>query len=88
MSAKETLLEFPTHFPIKVFGPNTELFIESIHQITKEHFPDILDEAIHIKNSENHTYVAITLTVYASNQIELDNLYTELHQHKDIKMVL
>lgn len=88
MSGDEKLLQFPTHFPVKVFGPNTDLYIQSIRDIVAEYFPKTREQDIQLKTSDNNNYVSITLNLYVMNQQELDAVYRALHGHADTKMVL
>lgn len=88
MNNKTSFIEYPCNFPIKIIGSNTDLFLHEILYIVKNHFPDITDEAITARESENSNYLSITVTVYVENQERLDALYIELSSHPDVKMVL
>ncbi|CZG05430.1 TPA: DUF493 domain-containing protein [Legionella pneumophila] len=85
---KTTLIEFPCYFPIKIIGINSELLLNEIRQIVINHFPTFKNEHLTHKTSEQDKYLAITVTVYAENQISLDGLYQDLSQHPAVKMVL
>ncbi|HAT1805051.1 TPA: DUF493 domain-containing protein [Legionella pneumophila] len=85
---KTTLIEFPCYFPIKIIGINSELLLNEIRQIVINHFPIFENEHLTHKTSEQNKYLAITVTVYAENQISLDGLYQDLSQHPAVKMVL
>ena len=88
MTNDETLIKFPCEFLIKIIGKNSELFVEEIIAIAKKYYPDLQDTAIRRKPSQQGTYLAISITVYAQDQATLDALYIKLTQHPDIKMVL
>lgn len=88
MTNKESLIEFPCHFPIKIIGKNTISFAEEITTITLKHFPETPDTAIVHQKSQKANFLSITVTIYVHNQQTLDALYRELTQHPDIKMVL
>ncbi|MFI4919936.1 MAG: YbeD family protein [Legionellales bacterium] len=90
---KNTLIEFPCNFPIKIIGSLSldflvEDFIKDIEQITKKHFPGFSNEALTHKASKQSNYLAITVTVFAENQDRLDDFYKEITKHPAIKMVL
>ncbi|HAT8181269.1 TPA: DUF493 family protein [Legionella pneumophila] len=85
---KTTLIEFPCYFPIKIIGINSELLLNEIKQIVVNHFPTFENEHLTHKMSEKNKYLAITVTVYAENQMSLDGLYQDLSQHPAVKMVL
>ena len=82
------LLQFPAYFPIKIFGPNTNDFIDEIWQLALQHFPELKKQDIKHKPSENNNYIAITIKLYVQSQLELDALYRAVNKHPDTKMVL
>jgi uncharacterized protein len=88
MTTKTTLIEYPCHFPVKIIGSNTTVFLEEIRLIVMRHFPKTKTAAIVHKPSKENTYLSITATVYAENQEIIDALYIELTSHPDVKMVL
>ena len=81
-------MEFPCDFSIKIIGTNTELFLSEIKDILSKHFSNIADVDIKSNPSNKDKYLAITATVHAKNQKDLDALYMELTKHADVKMVL
>ena len=88
MANKNKLLQFPTHFPMKIFGPNSDDFIDEIWQLALEHFPKLKKQDVKHKPSENSNYIAITINLYVQSQVELDALYIAVNKHPDTKMVL
>ena len=85
---KTTLIEFPCHFPIKIIGNNSSVFLEEIRQMTLTYFPNIENDALTHKLSKDSNYLAITVTVFAENQDMLDVFYRAITQHPEVKMVL
>ncbi len=85
---KETLLEFPCEFPIKVMGKADNAFEKTALSIFTKHIPDIKENALTIRPSSNGTYVSITLTFTATSQKQLDDIYLELSAHPDVLMAL
>lgn len=88
MTDTPSLMEFPCEFPIKIIGKNSAAFATDVVNITRKYFPSTGDSSIRSQPSQQASYLAITVTVYAHNQASLDALYLELTQHPDIKMVL
>lgn len=88
MTDKETLIEFPCNFPIKIIGKKTSNFATEIIEITRKHFPDTADKDIVYQESQQGNYQSLTITVYTHNKASLDALYLDLTKHSDIKMVL
>ncbi|MCL5272459.1 MAG: DUF493 domain-containing protein [Gammaproteobacteria bacterium] len=85
---KQSIIEFPCEFPVKIIGTNSEVFLEEIKMTVLHHFPDFNQENLKHKLSDKSNYLAITVTVYATSQEMLDSFYRALTQHPDIKMVL
>lgn len=88
MTEPSTLINFPCDFPIKIIGVSRDTFVSDITAIVLKHFPTTSHEALFYKKSERGNYIAMTATVYVSNQSSLDALYHELTQYPGIKMVL
>ena len=88
MAGKQSLIEFPCDFLIKIIGNNRASFEFEITNIAKKHFPNTKDTAITTQLSQQGNYLSISITVFATDQATLDALYQELTQHPDIKMVL
>ncbi|WP_298621867.1 DUF493 domain-containing protein [uncultured Legionella sp.] len=85
---KQTLMEFPCDFPVKIMGTNSDTFLEEIKDIVLRHFPEFNMGHLKHKHSNQKNYLAITVTVHALNQQMLDSFYQDLTKHPDIKMVL
>ncbi|RUR11986.1 YbeD family protein [Legionella sp. km772] len=85
---KDTLIDFPCLFPVKIIGLHSPTFIEEIKQITIKHFPDFVEENLVHKPSQKNNYLAITVTVFAQNKELLDAFYHEITKHAQVKMVL
>lgn len=85
---KETQLEFPCEFPIKVMGKTHEEFEIEVIAIISKHVPDLAENALAIRPSKEGTYTAITATITAISQEQLDNIYRELSAHERVIMAL
>ena len=86
---EESLIQYPTEFPIKVMGPHHEEFVETIVTITRTHAPDF-DPATGLarRPSSSGNYLGLTVTITAVSREQLDNLYRELTGHPLVKYVL
>ncbi len=86
--ATESLIKFPEKFPIKVFGldsPELEIEVRKIiEKFTAE--KDIIEW--HINPSKNNKYIAITITIMAQNQKQLDDIYMQITANKLVTMAL
>jgi len=86
--ARETLLEFPCVFPLKVIGRNVAEFEGEVLTIIQKHVPDAQRENVTRRPSAGNKYLALTVTFVADNQMQLDELYLELNRHELVLMTL
>jgi len=84
----ESLLNFPCSFPIKAMGINSEEFEIAVLSIIKKHSPELEESAIKTRSSKGGKYLAITVTIDAQSQAQLDHIYTELSSHELVTMAL
>jgi putative lipoic acid-binding regulatory protein len=88
MSEHETLLRFPTDFPIKIMGERRDEFAQTMVDIVLRHAPDFRPETVEMRVSSSGTYLSLTCTVRATSKAQLDALYREVTAHPWVKMVL
>jgi putative lipoic acid-binding regulatory protein len=86
--ARETLLEFPCVFPLKVIGRNVAEFEGEVLTIIQKHVPEAQRENVTRRPSAGNKYLALTVTFVADNQMQLDELYLELNRHELVLMTL
>lgn len=89
---EESLIEYPSLFPIKVMGSNVEGFVDAMVAIAQR-FDPAFDPArdpasLTTRPSRGNAYVSVTLTVNATSRAQLDDLYRALLAHRMVKMVL
>ena len=84
----DTLLEFPTDFPLKIMGRAKEGFAQTVHDIVLKHAPDYDGSKMELRPSSAGNYISVTCVINATSKEQLDALYRELTSHPDIAMVL
>ena len=84
----ESAFKFPCDFPIKVMGHAADDFNALVRSIVERHAGTVLEERITVRRSSNGKYLAVTVTVEALSQQQLDALYIELSGHERVVMVL
>ncbi len=84
----ESLLKFPTAFPIKVMGRTQDGFAQAIVSVVQKHAPDFDPATMEMRASSAGKYLSLTCTVHATSRDQLDNLYRELTSHPMVAMVL
>ena len=87
-SYKDTLLEFPCDFPLKIMGKADETLAQIVLEIVTRHAPDFDGALMEMRASSGGNYVSLTCTVIARSKPQLDALYTDLSGHPMIKVVL
>ena len=87
-SEPESLLVFPTDFPIKVMGRTQPAFAQTILAIVQKHAPDFDGATVEMRGSREGNYVSLTFTIRATSREQLDALYKELCDHPMVTMVL
>jgi hypothetical protein len=75
---KDTLLEFPCDFPIKIMGQATDEFRSLSLGIVTKHFGALAPDRIEERASSNGRYLSLTCTVRAESKAQLDALYMDL----------
>ena len=85
---RTTLLEFPCEFPIKIMGARVDDFAQVVLEVVLTHAPDFDAATMQMRPSAKGNYLAITCTVNATSQAQLDALYVELSSHPLVKVVL
>jgi putative lipoic acid-binding regulatory protein len=88
MSEQETLLEFPTDFPIKIMGERRDDFAQTMVELVLRHAPDFKPETVEMRTSRNGNYLSLTCVVRATSKAQLDALYREITAHPWVKMAL
>lgn len=85
---RETLIEFPCNFPIKVFGLANIEFESAVYTIVHKHVPKLAEDSIAMRYSKDNKYLALTITVHVVSQAQLDAIYIELSANDTVMMVL
>ena len=85
---KESLIEYPSRFPIKVMGAKVDGFVHAVTQIARQFDPAFDAATIELRDSSAGNYLGITITVTATSRQQLDDLYRALSSHPMVKVVL
>jgi putative lipoic acid-binding regulatory protein len=88
ISPEESLIEYPSDFPIKVVGITHDAFAETIVAMVIEHDPEFHAGKVEMRPSTQGKYLSLTLTVRATSRAQLDNIYRALSTHEMVKFVL
>lgn len=84
----QSLLEFPCDFPVKIMGRESAAFRSLAREMVERHVGPVNDNCVQSSLSRNGSFVSVTITVHAQNQLQLDNIYREVSAHVDVLMAL
>ncbi|HJV24234.1 MAG TPA: DUF493 domain-containing protein [Aromatoleum sp.] len=85
---RQSLLEFPCEFPIKIMGVRVDEFAQAIVTVVQAHAPDFDPATVQMRPSSKGNYLSLTCTINAQSQAQLDDLYRALTVHPLVKVVL
>ena len=81
--SEESAIRFPCSFPIKMMGRDTRGFRETARRLVEKHAGVVADEAVKTELSRNRNFVSVTVTIIATSQEQLDNIYRDASAHED-----
>ena len=85
---KDSLIEYPSLFPIKVMGANVDGFAEAITALAQRFDPTFDSATTTLRHSSGGKYLGVTVTITATSREQLDYLYRAFTAHPLVKMVL
>ncbi|MBB3284964.1 DUF493 family protein [Mitsuaria sp. TWR114] len=85
---EQSLIEYPSRFPIKVMGAHVDGFVEAIVSVARQFDPGFDASTVEQRPSKGGNYLGLTITVTATSREQLDELYRTLTTHPMVKVVL
>ncbi len=85
---QESLIEYPSQFPIKVMGEKVDGLVHAISMIARQFDPAFDASTIELRESKGGKYLGVTVTIIATSREQLDELYRTLSTHPMVKVVL
>lgn len=85
---EQSLIEYPSAFPIKVMGANVDGFVHAVTSIAEQFDPGFDAATVELRPSSGGNYMGVTITVTATSREQLDELYRTLTTHPMVKVVL
>ncbi len=87
-TVNESLIEYPSRFPIKVMGERVDGFVNAITSVALHFDPGFDASTVELRESSGGKYLGVTITVMATSREQLDELYRTLSTHPMVKVVL
>ena len=88
VARKDSLIEYPSSFPIKVMVRRVDCFVPAMVEIARRFDPEFDASSIEQRESSGGKYLGLTLTITATSREQLDDLYRTLTSHPMVKVVL
>jgi len=88
MATEDSLIDFPSAFPIKVMGAHVEGFEEAMVSIVRQFDAAFDTRTIERRSSKAGNYMGLTLTITATSRAQLDEVYRTLSTHPMVKVAL
>ena len=85
---KDSLIEYPSRFPIKVMGAKQEGLVDAVVALARQFDPDFDAATVELRDSRAGNYQGVTITITATSREQLDELYRALTSHPLVKVVL
>ena len=85
---EDSAIEFPCEFPIKMMGRNSPEFRATARALVEKHAGPVNDNAVQASLSRNERFVSVTVTITATSQQQLDDIYQDVTDHDDVLMAL
>ena len=85
---EQSLIEYPSAFPIKVMGTHVEGFVEAIVMVARQFDPGFDEATVEKRPSKGGNYLGLTIIVTATSREQLDELYRTLTSHPMVRYVL
>lgn len=87
-TGKQSLIDFPSAFPIKVLGANVDGFVSAMTEVARRFDPAFDAATVELRVSKGDRYLGVTLTITATSRQQLDDIYRALSSHPMVKVVL
>jgi putative lipoic acid-binding regulatory protein len=84
----DSLIEYPSLFPIKVMGLKVDGMVHAVTSIAEQFDPTFDATSVELRESTGGKYLGVTITVTATSREQLDDLYRTLTSHPMVKVVL
>ena len=75
---EQSLIEYPSQFPIKVMGVMADGFVDAVLAIAQQFDPGFDAATVQTRPSSGGRYLGVTITVTATSRAQLDELYRTL----------
>jgi putative lipoic acid-binding regulatory protein len=84
----QSLLQFPTDYPIKVVGRPSDEFRARVHAVMVRHVPTLDADQVTERLSENANFLSISYMIRAESREQIVALATDLKACEGVLMII
>ena len=84
----EKLWNLPTDVNFKIMGRSQYPLTDIVIEIVKRHAPDFDEKRVSVKTSRNGKFDSITAIAWITSKEQIDNIYREFSERKEITCTL
>jgi putative lipoic acid-binding regulatory protein len=81
-------IEFPCQYPVKVMGAAGADFRANVLAVFRRHAAEVDESRVVARESREGNYLALTVTIEATGEGQLQALFTDLKTVSGVKLVL
>ncbi|WP_075881135.1 HP0495 family protein [Vreelandella massiliensis] len=85
---KSAKITFPCDYPIKVVGDAAEDFPATVCQVLVRHAPDFDEASMQVVDSRNGRFQSVRVTIRATGESQLNQLFHDLKATGRVHMVV
>jgi putative lipoic acid-binding regulatory protein len=82
------LISYPCRFPIKVMGERSDDFVAEMLAEVRRFDPEMPADSVEVRHSSGGKYMGLTLHVWVTSRVHLDDMYRALSGHPKVKVTL
>jgi uncharacterized protein len=84
----DSVLKFPTSFPLKVIGINENDFEKYVIRLVAQHVPYLDGGQVSSRESSQGKYLSVSLTFLAESRTQVDAIYMDLTASERVLFVI
>ncbi len=88
MSETTSLQEFPCFYTFKIFGRQSETFVDQVREIIAASLGPIPLDSVRVRESAQRHYLSVTVVVRVESRTQLERVYADLHAEQRVLLCL
>ena len=84
----DDLLEFPISYSIRIIGMMHDEFEDQVFSIVSKHVSGLEKAMVRRRPSTGGKYISVMITFVAESRPQLEMIYKDLHDQKDVLILL